>query len=117
MTVRTASQGGAPPRHRPTITTGARPPPALEEQPGLLTLLAVLGSLHAAFLIGAELFRGEQLRRSIQTLESDVAVLDADIAGLEAVIAHAGDLRYREQLARKQGYVYPHETLLIPRSP
>ena len=56
-------------------------------------------------------------RDVLQTLESDVAVLDADIAGLEAVIAHAGDLRYREQLARKQGYVYPHETLLIPRSP
>jgi len=75
----------------------------------------VLGSLHAAFLIGAELFRGEQLRRSIQVLERDVAVLDTDIAGLQAVIAHASDLRYREQLARKQGYVYPHETLLIPR--
>ena len=116
MTVRTRPKGGAPqvsPDNHNRVQAASRTRGAA----WLLTFLAVLGSLHAAFLIGAELFRGEQLRRSIQTLESDVAVLDADIAGLEAVIAHAGDLPYREQLARKQGYVYPHETLLIPRSP
>ncbi len=116
MTVRTRPRGGAP-QASPNNHNRGQAASRTRGAAWLLTFLAVLGSLHAAFLIGAELFRGEQLRRSIQTLESDVAVLDADIAGLEAVIAHAGDLRYREQLARKQGYVYPHETLLIPRSP
>jgi cell division protein FtsB len=81
----------------------------------LLTFLAVLGSAHALVLVGAELVRNYHVTRSIQTLAADVAELEAEVAGLGEVLEHGTDVRYLEQLARTQGYVYPDEVLIVPR--
>lgn len=80
----------------------------------LLTFLAVLGSTHALVMVGAELYRNHQITRSIRQLAADVSELEAEVAGLEEVIEHGGDRIYLEQLARRQGYVYPDEILIVP---
>lgn len=81
----------------------------------LLTFLAVLGSVHALVMVGAELYRNYQVTQSIRELAADVAELQEEVAGLAAVVEHGDDPIYREQLARKQGYIYPDEILIVPR--
>jgi len=82
-----------------------------------LIVLAVAGSLHAFFLIGVELDRHLVHRREVARLEAEVATLTAELTRLDEVAAHAGDVAYREALARKQGYVYPHERLVVTAVP
>lgn len=80
---------------------------------GVLGLLAALGALQLLFLIGVELDRTVRHRAAISELRADVADLRAEADALRAVEAHADDPRYREQLARLQGFMYPDETRVI----
>lgn len=81
----------------------------------LLITLAVAGSLHLFFLLAVELDRNLVHRREVARLRSEVTALAAELSGLEAVAAHGDDLAYREVLARKQGFVYPDEALVVTR--
>lgn len=79
----------------------------------LLIALAVIGSLHLFVLLGVEFDRNLVSGREVARLEGDVRALTAELERLEEVAAHGDDLAYREVLARKQGFVYPEESLLV----
>ncbi len=83
----------------------------------VITVLAVLGSLHALFLLGVETWRFFTERQAVAGLESQVQDLKDETKGLKQVAAHAGDQRYREDLARRQGYMYPNELRAVTQQP
>lgn len=114
MTVRTPSKRSRAPA-QPATKPEAAPLRRVRGAAWLLTFLAVLGSAHALVLVGAELVRNVQVTRSIQALAADVAELEAEVAGLAEVLEHGSDVRFLEQLARTQGYLYPDEILIVPR--
>lgn len=78
----------------------------------LLVLLAV-GSVQVVFMLGVEGLRLFRSETAITRLEREVQALEEEAAQLEAVIEHADDERYREQLARRQGYMYPDESRVV----
>ena len=79
----------------------------------ILILLGVVGSLQVAFMLVVELRRGFEARQAIELLEQDVAELEAEAARLSAIIEHGDSDLYREQLARRQGFIMPDETRVI----
>lgn len=81
----------------------------------LLIVIAVVGSLHLFFLLAVELDRNLVQGREVARLESEVQALTAELATLQEIAAHGDDLAYRELLARKQGFVFPGEALLVTR--
>lgn len=81
----------------------------------VLIIIAVIGSLHLFFLLAVELDRNLVQGREIARLEHEVQALGAELERLEEIAAHAEDRAYREVLARKQGFVFPGESLLVTR--
>ncbi len=79
----------------------------------LLVVLALVGCLHAFFLLAVELDRTLVHRREIARLSADVAALEREVGEMQQIAAHASDPVYRETLARALGFVYPHETLIV----
>jgi cell division protein FtsB len=77
----------------------------------LLIIMALVGGLQAAVMIGVELSRYLNRSGEVASLSREVAQLERDIAALREVLARYDDERFREQLARKQGFVYPNEIL------
>ena len=81
----------------------------------LLIALAVIGTLHLFFVIAVELNRDLVHRREITRLSAEVDALTRELASLHEVAGRGFDTAYREALARNQGFVYPHESLLVTR--
>lgn len=81
----------------------------------LLIALAVVGTLHLFFVIAVELDRDLVHRREITRLRAEVDALTHELASLQEVAGRGFDTAYREALARNQGFVYPHESLLVTR--
>lgn len=79
----------------------------------LLVILAVVGTLHLFFLSAVELNRGLVHRREITRLTAEVDSLTAELNALEEIAGRGFDTRYREALARNQGFVYPDESLFV----
>jgi len=79
----------------------------------VLTALAVVGCLHLLFLMAVELNRNLVHTREINRLAAEVSGLRFEIEQLDQVAQHEFDEAYREALARKQGFVYPHELLVV----
>ena len=79
-----------------------------------LVILALLGSVQLAIMIGVEAYRAVEGQRAIERLEKDIAALEAEAAELAAVVEHADDVAYREQLARRRGFVAPDEVRIVP---
>ena len=79
-----------------------------------LIVLALLGSVQLAIMIGVEAYRAVEGQRAIERLEKDIAALEAEAAELAAVVEHAADEAYREQLARRRGFVAPDEVRIVP---
>ncbi len=77
----------------------------------LLVIMALVGGLQAAAMIGVEFSRYLNRSGEVASLSRDVAQLEREIAALRGVLAHRDDERFREQLARQQGFVYPDEIL------
>lgn len=80
---------------------------------GILILLATVGTLQAAFMLVVELRRGHEARQAIAVLEQDIEELEAEAARLNAVIENGDNDIYREQLARRQGFMMPDETRIV----
>lgn len=109
-----AERGGG--RHRETDRVAAVSHVLERRGPHrLLVILAVVGTLHLFFLAAVELNRDLVHRREITRLTAEVAGLTEELAALEQVAQRGFDLTYREALARNQGFVYPHESLLVTR--
>lgn len=100
-----------PPRTRTARGTAAR------GAHRVLVVLAVVGSLHALFLLGVEGWRFVQEQRAIHLLQRQVSGLQAESGGLKQVIDHADDQTYREDLARRQGYMFPDELRAVTQQP
>lgn len=76
----------------------------------ILTAVALVGAVQVIFMIGVEVNRALQAGPAVRQLELDVAELEREVARLQAVIANGGNDEYREQLARRQGFIGPDET-------
>ncbi len=83
----------------------------------VITVLALVGSLHALFLLGVETWRFVVEQRAVAQLQRQVTDLKQQSGELQQVIGHAGDQRYREDLARRQGYMYPKEQRAVTQQP
>ncbi len=79
----------------------------------LLVALCLLGSLQVLGLVAVEVQRLVYMEAEIARLEADLAAIRRDTADLEAVAERTDDERYRELLARRQGYVFPYETRFV----
>jgi cell division protein FtsB len=118
MTVRTrAAQPAAPAVRRKPAAPAAAPAvgrPAINKPANTFFLiLAVLGCLHASAMLGVEGWRFQNSQVQIARLTADIAALERERESLEAVVLHANDAGYREQLARCLGFVRPGETRYI----
>ena len=84
----------------------------------VLVALCLLGSLQGLGLIAVEVQRLVYAEAEIARLEAELATIRRETADLKAVAERAEDERYRELLARRQGYVFPHETRFVgPQKP
>lgn len=79
----------------------------------LLVAVCLLGSVHVAGLMVVEVRRLAYTEGEIARLEAELATIARDTADLRAVADRGEDARYRELLARRQGYVYVEETRFI----
>lgn len=79
----------------------------------LFLSIAIFGSIHTLTMLTIESFRAINSSREIARLSTDVLYLQDEIVELNAIVAHAGDELYLEQLARCMGYAYPDETRYI----
>lgn len=76
----------------------------------LFLVLAVVGTLHVGAMFGVEIYRAWVGRHEVARLTANITALERERDALLAVIHHADDAVYREQLARCLGFVMPDET-------
>lgn len=95
----------------------ARPVRVARGISAVLLVICLVGALQAVFMIVVEARRWTVAEREIVRLEREVADLRREAADLIEVAMRGGDERFREQLARRQGYVYPHETRFLLSTP
>ncbi len=97
-----------------TTEAGARRPVRVARGiNALLVAVCLLGSLHVAGLMVVEVRRLAYTEGEIARLEAELDAIARDTADLRAVAERFDDERYRELLARRQGYVHPEETRFI----
>ncbi len=83
----------------------------------VLVVLALVGSVHALFLLGVETWRFVGERRAVAHLQGQVDDLQGQAQRLQQVIDHGNDPVYREELARRQGFMYPDEQRAVTQQP
>lgn len=83
----------------------------------LLVAACTLGALQAAAMLAVEARRWWVADREVARLEREVADLQAEAADLALVAARGDDERFREHLARRQGYVFPDEARYVIAAP
>lgn len=76
----------------------------------ILTAIAVIGTIQVLFMIGVEVNRALQTTPAVRQLEQDISELRREADRLQAIIDNGDTPQYREQLARRQGFIYPDET-------
>lgn len=79
-----------------------------------LAAVALVGSIQIVFMLGVEAYRAVESERAIAKLRNDITRLEHEAAELEAVLRHADDNAFREQLARLRGFIYPDEIRVVP---
>lgn len=96
-------------------------PPRIDRPTGraliLLGIIAAVGIVQVGFLAFVEVDRSLRHRTAIEHLEAEVSELQLEADGLRAIAARADDAVFREQLARRQGFLYPDETRVIVLDP
>jgi len=75
----------------------------------VVAVIALVGLLQAGVMISIEARRLWTAEREIARLEREVADLRRETEDLIQIGARGDDERFREHLARRQGYVYPDE--------
>ncbi|MDZ7703056.1 MAG: hypothetical protein U5L04_01055 [Trueperaceae bacterium] len=83
----------------------------------IFVVVALVLVLHVGAMITVEVYRASLSRYEIARLERDLAGLEQERTRLAEVIDHRDDAVFREQLARRQGFVYPDEQRLITLEP
>lgn len=88
----------------------AKPAPAVSRGAVFIfMLIGLVGSLQVLVMIGVEVGRYAENVQEISRLKAGIGELEGELAGLQAIVDHRGDERYREHLARRQGFVFPDE--------
>ncbi len=89
-------------------------PPLRKRRPNaIIVALALLGTLQLIYLNLVEADRLVVHRREVARLEQEVAAFEQETAALEEIARHIDDDLFREQLARKQGFIHPDELLVV----
>lgn len=83
----------------------------------IIAVIAIVGSLQLLYLNYVEADRMFVHRREISRLEQEVSDMRAEQQALALIAERADDQVLREQLARKQGFIYPHELRVITQGP
>ncbi len=86
----------------------------------LLVAACTLGALQAAVMLTVEARRWYVADREVVRLEREVGDLRSEAADLAAIAERGDDVRFREHLARRQGYVFPDEVryvIALPSAP
>lgn len=83
----------------------------------VIVIIAAVGTLQLLYLNFVEADRLFVHEREIGRLEREVEAMRSERNALAAVADHARDEAYREQLARKQGFIYPDELRVITQRP
>ena len=83
----------------------------------LLGVIAAIGIVQVGFLLFVEADRTLRHRTAIGQLETELSELQQEADTLGAVAERADDVTFREQLARRQGFLYPDETRVIVLQP
>lgn len=117
MTVRAKAKAASRPRGRAAQALTRSITAASRATLLIFGLIGVVGSLHVMVMLGVEVGRYSENSREIARLQGDIAALDRELAGLQAILDHARDQRYREHLARRQGFAYPGERRYFTVSP
>jgi cell division protein FtsB len=101
----------------PVATDPRRPVRLARFVNALLVALCLVGSLQVVALIAIEAQRLWHTEREVARLEAEIAAIEAESHDLSEVALRGADEGYREQLARRQGYVFPFETRFVgPRA-
>ena len=79
----------------------------------VLVALCLIGSLQVAGLLVVEVRRIAYSEGEIARLEREIEEIERETGDLRAVAERDDDERYRELLARRQGYLYPDETRYV----
>lgn len=103
---------GAPPAAREAAEAPTRRMPHW-----VFLLIATVGTLQLLYLNYVEADRLFVHRREVARLEREVAALEAERAALAQIAERAFDESYREQLARKQGFIFEDELRVITQRP
>lgn len=83
----------------------------------MLGVIAAIGIVQIGFLLFVEADRTLRHRTAIAQLEQEIDQLQGEADELRAVASRAGDEAFREQLARRQGFLYPDETRVVVLEP
>ena len=106
-----------PLHERPQERDRSRPVRVARGISAVLLVICLVGALQAVFMIVVEARRWTVAEREIVRLEREVADLRREAADLIEVAMRGGDERFREHLARRQGYVFPDETRYLLSTP
>jgi hypothetical protein len=79
----------------------------------LMTVLIVIGTFHALAMIMVESNRWLESRAQVARLERDITELQADMTGIATKLSYRNNEATLEQLARRQGFMYPDETRIV----
>lgn len=79
----------------------------------MTALLIMVGTFHAVAMIVVETNRWLESRAQIARLERDINTIRTDMNALESQLVYRNDDGLFEQLARRQGFIYPNETRVI----
>ena len=98
--------------------TGTTPPADRRRMPHwVIVLIATVGTVQLLYLNYVEADRMFVHQREISRLEREVDAMQAERNALAAIADRTQDAAFREQLARKQGFIYPDELRVITQRP
>jgi hypothetical protein len=83
----------------------------------IFAIIAVVGGLHVLIMLGIEINRYHYTSLEVSRLQSELTVLEREMADLSTIIEHGHDQRYREHLARQQGFIFPDEARYVTLHP
>lgn len=83
----------------------------------VIVLIATVGTVQLLYLNYVEADRMFVHQREISRLEREVSAMQAERNALAAIAERTEDAAFREQLARKQGFIYPDELRVITQRP
>lgn len=83
----------------------------------VIVLIAAVGTVQLLYLNYVEADRMFVHQRENSRLESEVGAMRSERNSLAAIAGRTEDDAFREQLARKQGFIYPDELRVITQRP